>query len=234
MKWTRKRKKSKPAKRSVRSKRLIRVLFVLILVGPGLILLANLWVVQSSKARVFEDLVALPKNKVGLVLGTSRYLRSGTANPFFKNRIEAAARLYHAGKVSHLLVSGDNRHRSYNEPKAMKDALIKLGVPAEHISSDYAGLRTLDSIVRTHLIFGQTSFTVISQRNHDYRALFIASFYKLDAVAWAAKEAPLANAARVHSREVLARVKAVLDLYILRKKPKHLGEPVKITHLHFI
>ncbi|MDJ0836630.1 MAG: ElyC/SanA/YdcF family protein [Acidobacteriota bacterium] len=191
----------------------------------------NLWMTQTTKAGIYNQTDDIPFNRVGLVLGTSPWLRGGGSNPFFVHRIEAATALYKAGKVTHLVVSGDNRHHSYNEPQMMKNALQKRGIPAHAVTLDYAGFRTLDSVVRLHKIFGQKQFTVVSQRDHCYRAVFIARHHGLEATGFAAADAPFAKSLRVRSREVLARVKAILDLYILDKQPHHMGDPILIPNL---
>lgn len=189
----------------------------------GLVVFSNIWVINSTKSQVFEDLTSLPKNKVALVLGTSPILQNGRANLYFESRIAAAAELYHAGKVEHLILSGDNGTKIYNEPEAMQLALIELGVPIEKLTLDFAGFRTLDSVVRCQKIFGQDSFTIISQKWHNHRAVFIANANGLNAVAYNAPK--VINATRkATNREYLARVKAVLDIYIFRKAPKFLGE----------
>jgi SanA protein len=161
---------------------------------------------------------------VALVLGTSNKLRNGSANPYFENRIKAAAQLYREGKVIHFILSGDNRSKYYNEPLRMKKALVSLGVPDSAITLDNAGLRTLDSIVRTKEIFGQDKITIITQPFHSYRALFISNFYKIDAVALVTQNSTNEASLKVYLREYFARTKAILDLYILNTAPQHLGE----------
>ncbi len=193
----------------------------------GLVLLANVWVIQSTYSQVYEDLDLVPYNQVGLVLGTSPVLKNGQSNLYFKSRMQATAELFHAGKVEHLILSGDNGTKKYNEPEAMQQALIELGVPIEKLTLDYAGFRTLDSVVRCQKIFGQNRFTVISQKWHNHRALFIANSNELNAVAYNAPE--VINAShKATNREYLARVKAVLDIYIFNKSPKFLGEKENI------
>ena len=204
---------------------MIAFLFVLVIV-----LATNLWVVRSTKSLVLTDYKLLPDSGVALVLGTSHRLVNGSPNPFFHNRMATAAELYKEGKIVHFIVSGDNRTKYYNEPIEMQKALIKLGVPAEAITLDYAGLRTLDSIVRCKEIFGQTNITIITQPFHSYRALFISRYFHVDAVALVANEPNQEDALRVYGREDLARTKAILDLYILGTSPRHLGdkEPIGI------
>jgi len=196
----------------------------LLIMALLLMLCTNLWVVFSTEDKVLTDINSLDGHHVALVLGTSSKLRSGAANPFFDNRIKAAAQLYLEGKITHLIVSGDNRTVYYNEPIEMKKALIALGVPDSVITLDYAGLRTLDSIVRSKEIFGQEKITIITQSFHCYRALFISQYYNIDAVALVAEDVVNEGGAKVYIRECFARTKAVLDLYVLKTTPRHLGE----------
>ena len=166
----------------------LRVLILLLVAGSAFIVISNLWVIGSTSGKVYTDASALPGHRVGLVLGTSRRLTSGQPNPYFENRMLAAAELYRLGKITHIIVSGDNRTRFYNEPMEMKKALMKLGVPDAAITLDYAGLRTLDSIIRSKEIFGQEEIIIITQPFHSYRALFISRYYNINAVALVTKE----------------------------------------------
>lgn len=198
------------------------------LIAAGLVfcvlLASNIWVVKSTEEDVFTNFNDVPGATVALVLGTSNKLTNGLPNPFFNNRIATAATLYKEGKVTHFILSGDNRTIYYNEPSEMRKALLKWGVPDSVITLDYAGLRTLDSIVRCKEIFGQDKIIIITQPFHSYRALFISHYYNMDAVAIIAQE-PIEEAAfKVYFREYFARTKAILDLYILKTAPHHLGE----------
>ncbi|MFM8914060.1 MAG: vancomycin high temperature exclusion protein, partial [Flammeovirgaceae bacterium] len=170
----------------------------------------------------------LQDSSVVLVLGTSSKLLGGTPNPYFEDRIQAAAKLYRLGKAKAFLLSGDNRTKYYNEPVEMRKALIKAGVPAEMITLDFAGLRTLDSIVRCKEIFGQNKVVIVTQPFHCYRAIFIGEYYKMDVVAWQT-DAQIDGTLKVELREYLARAKAVLDLYVLKTAPKHLGAREGLT-----
>ncbi|MBI3650527.1 MAG: YdcF family protein [Acidobacteria bacterium] len=184
--------------------------------------------VNSTAAQVFTDANALPENAVGLVLGAGRTLSGGAINPHFKARIEAAAYLYRAGKVKHLLVSGDNHHQGYDEPTDMKEALMKLGVPEVAITPDYAGFRTLDSLARAKAVFDLNKLTIITDDFHVNRALFLSRHYDIDAVAFACKAVPYELSANTRWREVGARVKAAMDVYVLHTQPRFLGERVEI------
>ncbi|WP_424360456.1 SanA/YdcF family protein [Methylocystis parvus] len=125
--------------------------------------------------------------EAGLVLGASPIRRDGEGhNRHFLYRIEAATALYKAGKVKYLIVSGDRRDDFYEEPAAMRDALIAAGVPADRIYRDAAGFHTRDSLARAHLLFGQRDAVVISQRFHAERAVFIARAHGLAYTGFAA------------------------------------------------
>ena len=195
-----------------------------------LLLLCNIWVILSTTSQVYTEFREVPERKVALVLGTSKRFADGRPNIYFKNRIEAAARLYKEGKVKHLILSGDNRTQYYNEPRDMKEALLARGIPESVITLDYAGLRTLDSVVRSKKIFGQDELIVVTQKFHSYRAVFIGDYYKMNTVAYAAEEIPFKESINILFREFLARPMAVLDLYVLRKNPRHLGrrEPIGV------
>lgn len=197
------------------------------LLGIGLVvLLSNRWIINSTDTRVYRDLGLLPFNDVGLVLGTSRYLRSGEPSPEFSGRIHAAAELFSAGKVRHLIVSGANPDNTYNEPRAMYQALVKQGVPASAITMDFAGFRTFDSIVRAKAVFGLDRFTVVTQKYHSYRAVFIGRQLGMKVVAYVADATADGRQGRRHpTREVLARTMAVFDLFLLDTEPKFLGTP---------
>ena len=202
--------------------------FTAFLIFTLLIVASNLWIVQSTSHNVFSDLRKLPDHRVALVLGTSNKTVSGNVNPYFRNRIETAAQLYKMEKIDHLILSGDNRSMYYNEPIEMRKALIKLGVPTTAITLDYAGLRTLDSIVRCKEIFGQNRITIITQPFHSYRALFISRYYDIEAVAMVTGQSDGEYSFRIRLREYFARTKAVLDLYVLKTSPRFLGEKEQI------
>ncbi|HRD53041.1 MAG TPA: ElyC/SanA/YdcF family protein, partial [Flavobacteriales bacterium] len=174
-----------------------------------------------SKHYLHDSIAATPVNEVGLVLGTSDRARGGGTNLFFKHRIEAAAALYRTGKVKHLLVSGDNGTLSYNEPRQMRRALMAAGVDSAAITLDFAGFRTLDSVVRAKKVFGQQAFTVISQRFHNERAVYLARHHGIDAIGFNAADPPPRWSIRTWLRERLARVKLFIDL-LVGKEPRFL------------
>lgn len=197
--------------------------------GAAIVLTGNVWVVQTSRGKMFHRIEEIPQRPVGLVLGTGKQLANGRLNAHFRNRIAAAAQLYHADKVRHLIVSGDNHVAGYDEPSDMRDALVAAGVPARVITLDYAGFRTLDSVVRAQKVFGQDRLTIISGEFHNYRALFICRYHGIDAVAFNARPVAVRYSLRSYVREWFARVLAIADLYVFRTQPKFLGEPVPLS-----
>ncbi|HOY48948.1 MAG TPA: ElyC/SanA/YdcF family protein [Flavobacteriales bacterium] len=209
-------------------RRTLLFLFLALLLTGGVVYWSNYWIDEESDSWIFTDTQEMPHTKVGLLLGTSKYNRSGNPNLFFRYRIDAAVELYNSHKVDYLLVSGDNRTLTYNEPRDMRRALIARGIPDSVIYLDYAGIRTFDSVIRCYRVFGQTSFTIISQEFHVERALFIARHYGLSAVGFAARSVPNVYSLTTVFREYLARLKAVLDVYILPTKPRFLGDPVQV------
>lgn len=193
------------------------------------VLALNEWIVRSTRSAIFTDVNAVPQNDVALVLGTGKYLRgSGKINPHFRKRVEAAAALYHAGKAKHLLLSGDNHIAGYDEPTDMAEALMALQVPPSAMTLDYAGFRTLDSVVRAQKVFGQKRVTIVTDDFHVSRAVFLARHEGLEAVAFTSAKVSTLFSARTRVREVGARVKAALDVYVLHTRPHFLGEPVEI------
>lgn len=187
--------------------------------------------ISSYAFKTYESIDNIPYNKVGLLLGTSSRYASGAPNEYFNYRILAASQLYKASKIDYILVSGDNREKYYNEPKQMRQALIKAGVPAERIISDNAGISTLDSVIRARKVFLLKSVTMISQGFQNERALFIADNNELDAIGFNAinpnAEKFLPN--KLDIREFFARIKCVFDIYFLNTQPAILGEPESIA-----
>ncbi|MEO0414622.1 MAG: ElyC/SanA/YdcF family protein [Verrucomicrobiota bacterium] len=209
-----------------------RIVIVLLVLGiisvPLSILVSEKWVISSAKDRLYTEADQVPHRPVALVLGCAKILPDGRRNLFFIYRIQAAAELYHAGKCDYLIVSGDNSKESYDEPTDMRDALIEAGVPESKIYRDYAGFRTLDSVVRANSIFDQKSITLVSQKFHNERAIFIARQRGIDAIGLNCHDVRRLGGLKTKLRERLARVKTVLDVTLLRTQPKFLGEKVQI------
>ncbi|MFZ7201763.1 SanA/YdcF family protein [Avibacterium avium] len=171
---------------------------------------------------IYTDINKLPYRPYGLVLGTSKYFAKNTPNLFYSYRLNAASELFKERKVDYLLLSGDNRTVEYNEPRTMFKDLKKMGVPEEYMYRDYAGFRTLDSVIRADQVFKAHSITIITQRFHCERALFIAKYHNIDAICFVAEYPSGYNFVRF--REFFARVQAVVDL-LSEKEPRFLGKP---------
>ena len=202
------------------------VLIALVGIGGaafGFVAWTNLAAVHAAKGRLYENPGEVPGGRVGLVFGCDDRI-DGRENLYFKYRIEAAAELWKAGKLACVIVSGDNRTKFYNEPETMKRALADHGVPAEKIVCDYAGLRTLDSVVRAAEVFGVEEVTFVSQKFQNERAAYLAKAQGMDYVGFNAEDVAGQSGLRVRLREVAARVKMWLDVRVLGTEPRHLGE----------
>jgi len=185
---------------------------------------ATYWYIgQVTYPHIHTNLATVGQYDVALVLGTSKYSKSGHRNMYFYHRIDAATALYKSGKAKKILVSGDNSERAYNEPFDMLKALMERGVPRKDIILDYAGFRTFDSMVRADEVFGQKRFIVVSQKFHLERALYIGMTKKLDVAGFVAQE-PTRRNLPLFAREIMARTKAVLDCRLLGTTPKFLGQ----------
>lgn len=185
-----------------------------------MILLADLRVSNYSKPYHSSSINNLASFEVGVVLGTSKWVRTGKKNLYFTYRIRAAVELYKAGKIKKILVSGDNGTKYYNEPKDMRDALVAEGIPVDDIILDYAGFRTLDSVLRAHKVFGHNRFLIISQQFHNERAIFLARKNNIEAFGFNAKDVDTFRGIKTKVREYLARVKVFYDLWF-GVKPKY-------------
>jgi len=207
--------------------RFLKIGALLLLLVLGLILFANFSIHKNAENKTFSNIDQLNNNRVGLVLGTSKRLRDGRINLYFKYRIDAAAKLFMNGKIDFILISGDNGSKYYNEPTDFKNALVKLGIPEHKIFLDYAGFRTLDSVVRAKEIFGQTELTIISQKFHNERAIYLAEKHGINAIGFNANDVSGSYGLKVKLREYLARTKVFIDI-LFNVKPKFLGEKIRI------
>ncbi|MFT5915403.1 MAG: SanA protein [Bacteroidia bacterium] len=209
-------------------KRIKKKLIILPVLLIVVILGTDYYVSQSTQKQVFTEIQLLPKNRVGLLLGTGKFVNHGAyINRYYTYRIQATWQLYKAGKIEFVLISGDNSREDYDEPSTMKADLVALGIPEDRIYLDYAGFRTLDSVVRGKKVFDLDKFTIISQKFHNERAVFIANHKGLKTVSFCAKGVSAKYGVKVVLREKLARVKMLLDL-LLNVQPKFLGKKVEI------
>ena len=178
------------------------------------------WLVGKTSSRVYSSVDDIPAREVALILGTSEY-SSGRPSPVLAGRLQAAAELYHVGKVHILVVSGASRPEEfYDEIPAMTRGLVALGVPEDAIISDCKGLRTLDSILRMRDVFGYDNFITVSQRDHLERALYLADHHGISTIGF---EAGISSGLYLNEwlgsaiRAPLSNVKAILDIAIDRR-----------------
>lgn len=198
-------------------KRLALIIGILNVSCIVLMLICNQIVVSNAKGKVFSDIDSIKYNKVGLLLGTTPQARfDRITNYFFVYRIDAAEKLYKAGKIKMILISGDeNSLDGINEPVCMRDSLVARGVPAEAIILDGKGYRTICSVLNANKVYGLKSFTIISQEFHNERALYQAEHLALDLEniqAYNAEMPKLSRAFLTTIREYFARVKMFWDL----------------------
>ncbi len=190
--------------------------------------LANYYQIEYAVSEwIYRRPGRIPPARVGLVLGTAKYVRNGRLNLYYKHRLEAAERLFRSGKVQYLLLSGDNSTKHYNEPAVMRKDLIRAGIPKERIFLDYAGFRTFDSMLRAKEIFGLDTLIVISQNFHVRRAVYIGRRYGMHPYGLAVEGASRSSDFKMFLRELLARIRVKIDI-LSGNKPKFLGKKIRI------
>lgn len=204
-----------------------KTILVVITIFSLVVVLPFFIIETQTKKDVYSNINKIPKNRVGVVLGTSKRLVNGSINLYFKYRIDATVELFNNHKIDFILVSGDNALKSYNEPRDFKKELIKRGVPESKIHLDYAGFRTLDSVIRASKVFGQNSFTVISQEFHNKRAVYIGYLNNIKVIGYNAKDVNKKYGFKVYLREYLARTKVFVDV-LFNIQPKFLGPKINI------
>lgn len=209
------------------------ILFALLALGGTVLLLALLaWAAERrldrlAEAYVTDDSARLPAMDVALVLGAAPIGPEGGPNRYFEYRLDAAAALWKSGKVKYLLVSGDRRPPDYDEPTAMRDGLVKRGVPAAVIYRDFAGVRTWDSVLRAREVFGQTRIIVVSQRFHLARALFLAHAGGGEAWGFEARDVARAYSLLTELRRYPSALRAYWDVWV-GTPPRHAGAPIAV------
>ena len=199
------------------AKKLLWITCIISFVCIVLMLICNQIVVNNAKGKAFSDIDSIKYNKVGLLLGTTPQARIGRiTNYFFIYRIDAAEELYKAGKIEQILISGDeNSLDGINEPECMRDSLVARGIPASDIILDGKGYRTINSVINANKVYGLKSFTIISQKFHNERALYQAEHFGLDMENIQGYNAKMHKSRRAFLttiREYFARVKMFIDL----------------------
>lgn len=197
-------------------------------IGSVTVVYLALTIARRNRGRCYDDVSQIPANRVGLILGCTKELRSGRPNLYFVHRIDAAVALFREGKVERLLASGASHRADVDEAGNMKQALIEAGIPADRITCDHHGFRTLDSVLRARRIYGQDSLTIISQSFHNHRAIYIAEHRGIDAIGFNAVDVRSPGGRRIRIREFFARIRVVVDIHINNTQPRVLGERVSL------
>ena len=213
--------------KKIKFTKLLKFALLLLVISVFSIFLSNRAIENNATEKVFSSTENIPKNKVGLILGTSKRLSNGRINLYYQFRLNAAIKLFKSNKIEFIVISGDNGSKSYDEPTDFKNDLIKAGIPSEKIFLDYAGFRTLDSVVRIKEIFDQSSVTIISQKFHNERAIYLAEHFNIKAIGFNAKGISGKYGLKVQLREYLARVKVFVDI-LFNVEPKFLGDKIEI------
>lgn len=207
----------------------LRLYIPMLILGLVFTFCCSYVVEKNAEGKTYNDVSKIPYNRVGLLLGTCKMMKDHkTMNPFWQFRVDAAYKLWKAKKIDRILISGDNGWHGYNEPEDFLDAFIALGVPDSCMVCDFAGFRTHDSVIRCEEIFGQKKVTIISQKFHNERALFIAKKYGMDAIGFNANDVSFRSGLYTFFREHAARVLLFLDLYVFHTEPHFLGKKVVI------
>ncbi len=170
----------------------------------------------------------IPAKPVAIIFGAGLY-RDGSPTPVLRDRVATAVELYQSGKVQKLLMSGDNIADNYNEPAAMRDYALQLGVPEQDIVIDYAGQRTYDTCYRAKYIFGISDAILVTQRFHMPRALLTCNALGVNSVGVLSdrRAYSIASHGFWHLRELPATLVSMVDIWITHPKPI-LGDPTPI------
>lgn len=212
-------------------KGLLKTLFAAALLLAVGVVVINLWIFHKTHARIEHEVPLCVSQPVGLVFGTAQWLRKGGPNPYYQARMETSAELLRLNRIQHLLLSGDNRTRYYNEPISMWRSLRHRNVDDKVMTLDYAGFSTFDSVVRAKEVFGADRLMLISQGWHLPRALFIADALGIEATGCAVPNDGIEGEWRLRLREWLARAATFGDLYFWGRQPYFLGpfEPIRVS-----
>jgi SanA protein len=213
------------------SKRLVKMTltlaFTLLGIAAATVLIPRLVTAVYARPRLYS-IETSPVRPVAIVFGAG-LRRDGTPTLVLRDRVETAVELYKSGKVSKLLMSGDNRFEYYNEPGAMREYAIQLGVPEEDIVQDFAGRRTYDTCYRAGAIFGVKEAVLVTQLFHLPRALYLCNKLGVEAVGVEADRANYRKLARFvwNIRELPATLTAWVEIHLTHPVPV-LGEPEPI------
>lgn len=213
-------------------KRLLMSLAAFLLLATLLFMIGNIWVLASTARYIDSRVEECRPSNIAIVFGTSHWTRSGLRNPHFHARMRTSARLIEEQRVSHLLLSGDNRTQAYNEPRAMWRELSRRGVLPHQMTMDFAGFSTYDTLARSRDVFQLNEALLVTQSWHLPRAVFIARELGMEVTGCVAEDERTAGEWRLIVREWVARVATLGDLYVWGREPYFLGpaEPIELQH----
>ncbi len=180
-----------------------------------LILFSNLTIYFWTKDYVYSDIEKIPVKKVGLLLGTAKYVEKNKPNAFYSLRIKTAVELLKKNKINKIVLSG-MKDGGYNEPENMKKDIMKFDISQNRLILDFDSYRTLDSILRVKEKFGYNDVIIISQNFHIQRAVFLAQMYNIKAIGIATKNPKWYLGWKVYAREFLSRIKLLNDIIYIK------------------
>jgi SanA protein len=208
-------------------KAIYKLVKITVFLGLAALILPRLITFLYSIPRIYSAQAAPPR-PAAVVFGAGLWW-DGTPTNVLRDRISTAAELFFSGKVQKILMSGDNRFLDYNEPGAMRQYALSLGVPDSAIVLDYAGRRTYDTCYRAKAIFGLQEAILVTQSFHLPRALYTCNMLGLETIGVAADRMNYRLASKLYwqLRELPATLTALIDVHLLRPEPV-LGEPEPI------
>lgn len=203
------------------------------LAGVVLLVAANAFVTRSAEGLAFDDAAEVPERPTAIVFGAG--VVNGQATPALADRVEGAVALYREGRVSHLLMTGDNSRPDYDEVSVMRDLAIAQGVPPDAITRDHAGFDTRSSCYRARDVFGVRAAVLVTQDYHLPRALYTCRDLGIDAVGmripdwqhnadqldWG--QYPGLDSTKYMAREWLARANGLVEAHLTHPEPQFLG-----------
>jgi SanA protein len=207
---------------------LINIFLVFIILSASVLILPRLFTIWQTNHQFVQTPDEAPVIPVAIVFGAGLY-RDGTPTPVLRDRVATAAELYFTGKIEKLLMSGDNRFHDYNEPAAMQDFAISLGVPKDAIVLDYAGRRTYDTCYRAKHIFMIDQAILVTQKFHLPRALYLCNQLGIEATGVSSdrREYRKSSLTFWNLRELPATLSALWEVHITKPLPV-LGKPEPI------
>jgi len=212
-----------------RLKKMLIILFVILIIGVlGIILFysINSYVDKYAADFCYDELDKIPQADAIIVLGA--FVHDEQPSQTLKERLDNALELYVAGKAGKIILSGDHGTKEYDEVNIMKDYMLEKGVPREDLFLDHAGFNTYDSMYRAKEVFCVNTLLISTQQFHINRAVYIARKLKIDAYGYPSNRWINYYNRQYGLREKFAKIKAFIDVDILKRSPKYLGEPIPI------